>query len=112
VPARTTPDRLKNALIDADYPATKEQLLEVAQRNGADEETIKVLRGVPPVDYRNFSEVLASVTTPDTDRDPKLEAAVRAQAHRVHRKPGLSEVSKDVPPINPIVEELGENRGS
>jgi hypothetical protein len=110
VPARTTLDRLKNVLIDADYPATKEQLLEVAQRNGADEETIRALRAIPPVDYRNFREVVTSVEL--VDEDPELEAALKAERRRLHRKPGLSERSKDVPPVNPIVEELGDNRGS
>ena len=110
MPARTTQERLKKALIDADYPADKEQLLETAQRNGADEDTIRALRAVPPVDYRNFHEVLASVET--MDMDPKLEAAIKAEAHRLHRKPKLADLAKDVPPINPIVEELGENRGS
>jgi hypothetical protein len=108
--AYTTLDRLKKALIDADFPATKDQLLETAVRNGADEMTLKALRSIPPEEYRNFREVEASVEI--RDEDPELEAALKAERRRLHTHTGLSERSKDVPPPNPIVEELGENRGS
>lgn len=108
--AHTTHDRLKKALIDADFPATKDQLLETAVRNGADEMTLKALRSIPPVDYRNLREVEASVEI--RDEDPELEAALKAERRRLHTHAGLSERTKDVPPPSPIVEELGENRGS
>ncbi|NMH97020.1 DUF2795 domain-containing protein [Pseudonocardia acidicola] len=108
--AYTTRDRLKKALIDADYPATKEQLIETALRNGADEMTLKALRSIPPVDYHSFTEVEASVEI--RDDDPELDAALKAERRRMHTHPGLSERTKDVPAPNPIVEELGENRGS
>ncbi|MHA6795537.1 DUF2795 domain-containing protein [Pseudonocardia bannensis] len=108
--AYTTYRALKQALEDADYPATKEQLIETAERNGADEMTLKALRAIPPVDYRSFLEVEASVEI--RDEDPELEAALKAERRRLHTHPGLSERTKDVPPPNPIVEELGENRGS
>ena len=51
---------------------------------------------------------MASVTLGDDD----LSDAEKADAHRVHTKPGLAQSAKDIQPANPIIEELGENRGS
>lgn len=106
--ASTTPSRLRNCLNDVDYPADKDALLEAAARNGCDDETARALRAIPPETYANLSEVLASVTLGDDD----LTEAEKAEAHRVHTKPGLAQSAKDVSPVNPIVEEVGENRGS
>ena len=92
--ARTTRESLCAALIDADYPATKEDLLATAERNGADEQTIRALRSIPPVEYRNFMEVLASV--PLLDEDPHLTESLRALRRRLHTRPRLSERSKDI----------------
>lgn len=106
--ASTTSSRLRNCLNDVDYPADKDALLEAAARNGCDDETARALRAIPPETYANLSEVLASVTLGDDD----LTEAEKAEAHRVHTKPGLAQSAKDVSPVNPIVEEVGENRGS
>ncbi len=83
--ASTTRSRLRQCLNDVDYPADKDALLEAATRNGGDEETVRALRAIPPETYANLGEILASVTIAD-DEPPE--------------------------PVNPIVEELGENRGS
>ncbi|MEN3301954.1 DUF2795 domain-containing protein [Pseudonocardia sp.] len=85
----TTQAAVTTALADVDFPADKDALLATAERNGADEATIRALRGVPPVEYRSLGEVLSSVeiNTPDPAERP-------------------------APPVNPIEEELGENRGS
>lgn len=106
--ASTTPSRLRHCLNDVDYPADKDALLAAASRNGCDDETIRTLRAIPLETYANLSEVMASVTLADDD----FTDADKAQAHRIHPKPGLAQSEKDVPPVNPIVEELGENRGS
>lgn len=106
--ASTTLSRLRHCLNDVDYPADKDALLEAAARNGCDDETARALRAIPPETYTNLSEVMASVTLSDDD----LTEAGKAEAHRVHPKPGLAQSAKDVWPANPIVEELGENRGS
>lgn len=106
--ASTTPSRLRHCLNDVDYPADKDALLEAAVRNGCDDDTARALRAIPPETYANLSEVMASVTLGDDD----LTEAEKAEAHRVHTKPGLAQSAKDVSPANPIVEELGENRGS
>jgi len=53
-------DAVKAALVDADFPAGKDELVRYAEASGADEPTIKALRAMPPVDYRNMDEVLRS----------------------------------------------------
>jgi hypothetical protein len=85
----TTQEAVTTALADVDFPADKDALLAAAERNGADEATIRALRAVPPVEYGSVREILASVET--SDPDPSERPA---------------------PPVNPIEEELGENRGS
>lgn len=85
----TDRERLARALDDVAFPADKDALLAGAQRNGADDDTVRALRAVPVVDYRSIGEVLASVQGPPAEED-------RATGH----------------PPSPIVEELGENRGS
>ncbi|HVR00483.1 MAG TPA: DUF2795 domain-containing protein [Mycobacterium sp.] len=107
--AATTRSRLRQYLNDVDYPADKDTLLEVANRNGCDEDTSRALRAIPPETYANFGEVLSSVALTD---DQDLTDSAKAEAHRVHTKPNLAQSAKDVGPVNPIVEELGENRGS
>jgi hypothetical protein len=92
--ARTTRDRLFAALVDADYPATKDDLLATAQRNGADEETIRAIRSIPPVDYRSRDEVLRAV--PLVTEPPEETERLRAVRHRAHTHPGLADGSKDI----------------
>ena len=79
------PRQLRTALDGVGYPATKEQLVEQAERNGAPDEVVSALRAMPPVDYENRSQVLASVDV----RDPHEENS-----------------------DHPIVREVGENRYS
>lgn len=80
----TNVDRLRTALTDADFPANKEALVDHARRAGADEQTVRALQAIPPVEYTNFDDVSASVPM----EHEKAESAT------------------------PIGEELGENRGS
>lgn len=107
--ASTTRSRLRQYLNDVHYPADKAALLDAATRNGCDEQTGRALRAIPPETYANLAEVISSV--PLTD-DEDLTDAEKAQAHRVHTKPGLAQSAKDIPPVSPIVEKLGDNRGS
>jgi hypothetical protein len=92
-------------LNDADFPATKDYLVQTALRHGCDD-TAAALRSIPPVSYENMSQVLMSVPLAEDQLDP----AEKAKAHRI-RKPRVADSAKDIPP-NPIEEELGENRGS
>lgn len=80
----TSIDRLRIALAEADYPASKDELVETALRAGADEQTVQALRAMPPVEYSNFDQVSGSV-------------------------PMGHDTSQ---PATPIGEEIGENRGS
>jgi hypothetical protein len=91
VAASTTRDRLHKCLNDVDFPADKDGLLAAAERNGCDDETVRALRAIPPESYANIAQVAASVTIDDD--------AAPTEAER--NAPG-----------SPIVEELGENRGS
>jgi hypothetical protein len=106
--ASTTRSRLRACLNDVDFPVDKDHLLQAAARNGCDDETTRALRAIPPESYANLSEVLASVPL----AEDRLSDAEKAAAHRIHTKRGLADSAKDIPPINPIVEELGENRKS
>jgi hypothetical protein len=102
----TTVARLRAALSEADFPADREELVRCAERLDADAATLRELKGIPPETYANLAEVERAVSfaSPEYDRE-------RAERRRAHDKPGLSERAKDVEE-HPIVEELGENRGS
>ncbi|OBI20262.1 hypothetical protein A5712_17955 [Mycobacterium sp. E2327] len=89
--ASTTRSQLRKCLNDVDFPANKQDLLDAADRNGCDDDTVRVLRGIPPETYNNVAQVASSVTIADEgDSDGA-------------GKPGAD---------SPIVEELGENRYS
>ncbi|OBI96160.1 hypothetical protein A5625_07895 [Mycobacterium sp. 1465703.0] len=107
--ASTTPSQLRRCLSDVDFPANRQDLLSAAERNGCDGETIRALRAVPPETYANAAQVTASVTIAD-DRD--VADSDTAAARRTHTQPGRAESAKEIPAQNPIVDELGENRGS
>ncbi len=85
----TTTDRIREALRFIDYPADKWALVAEATRAGAEEETIRALRAMPQAEYANLNEVVRSVPI-DSEREDQPVGE----------------------PVNPIVEELGENRGS
>ncbi|MFY9809161.1 MAG: DUF2795 domain-containing protein [Pseudonocardiaceae bacterium] len=110
MPASTTHNELRRALGDVSFPADKDRLVDQALANGTDEQTVRALRAIPPVEYRSLSEVLSSVAL--RDEQDIMSPGQRAQAQRTHTKAGLAQSAKDIPPINPIVEELGTNRGS
>lgn len=105
--ASTTRARVRDCLYDVDFPADKDDLVAAAERNDC-MDAARALRAIPPETYANVAEVLASVNLSDDD----LSEADEAAARRTHTKPGRAESAKDVPAANPIVEELGENRGS
>ena len=107
--ASTTVNQLRQCLNDVDFPATKQDLLAAADRHGCDDETIRALRAIPPETYNNVAQVTSSVTIAD---DQGIGEADKAAARRSHTKPGLAETAKDIPTQSPIVDELGENRGS
>lgn len=102
--------RLKEALDGVDFPATKEQLLARAESNNADEGTIKALRTVQDVSYHTFADVAGAVPMAPGAEYGQSDSD-KAQQNRQSTKDGLAETMTETPD-NPIVEELGENRGS
>ncbi|WP_444961653.1 DUF2795 domain-containing protein [Nocardiopsis sp. M1B1] len=102
---------LKDVLGEVDFPADKDRIVTHALDAGADEELLSALRAMPPAQYNEPNEVLRSVPLPRSETDSHTESA-RAQLRREHTKPGMAESMKDSRPVNPIEEELGENRKS
>jgi Protein of unknown function (DUF2795) len=91
------------------FPASKQDLLNAAGSH-RDDDALRALRAIPAETYNNLDQVLASVSIVDEEdavRDPG-----KAAARRTHTKPGLAESAKDIGSESPIVDELGENRGS
>jgi len=101
---------IEATLSGADFPASKEQLVTYAQNNGADEETVRALRALPLADYDNTTEVIRSAML-DKGTEENQSSSDKAQQARHNTKSGLAEHQTETP-VNPIVEELGENRGS
>ena len=91
----TTRDALYSALDGVDFPADKDALVAAAVTRGADEDTVRALRAVPPVEYGGQTEVLRAVRLREEEDD--VPAHARASARREHTKPGLAERSKDLP---------------
>lgn len=104
--ALTDARQAREWLDGVDFPADKQQLVERAEQNGAPEEVVRAFRAMPPVDYENLDEVVSSVPISKDQSD----AEKASQAHR-HAHSGLAEHERETP-VNPIVDELGENRGS
>lgn len=101
---------VQQALSTLDFPASKDQLVEHAEKHGADSATVHALRAIPVADYENTTEVVRSVTL-DTGAEEGRSRSDKAQQARQAPKGGLAEHQTETP-NNPIVEELGENRGS
>ena len=101
---------VKTALSTADFPASKDALVEHAQRHSADDAVLGELRAMPPVEYANVAEVIQSVTL-DKGTEEGQSDSDKAQEQRHNHSSGLAEQQTQTP-SNPIVEELGENRGS
>jgi hypothetical protein len=104
-----SPDQLRKALRNADFPASKEDLIRVAEDAGASGDVLAALRAIPPVEYANRDEVARSVPV-DPAGDLRPSPAQRAEQARERRHHGgqrLSQYEREVP--KPVVEdELGE----
>lgn len=105
----TDRDTLKASLSGMDFPASKEQLVDYAQNNGVDNSTTRALRAMPPADYENVTEVLRSVSLDKATEEGQSDSDKATQNRQATS--GLAEHQRRTP-ANPIVEELGENRGS
>lgn len=59
--AKINPIQLQKHLKGVDYPATKEELIEHAKHNGADENAIAVLEELPDQEYETPTDVSEAV---------------------------------------------------
>lgn len=106
----TDRETLKASLSAMDFPASKEQLVSYAENNGVDESTLRALRAIPLGDYDNVPDVVRAVPM-DKGAEEGRSSSDKAQQQRQDTQGGLAEHQTETP-ANPIVEELGENRGS
>lgn len=106
----TDRDSLKEALSSVDFPASKDDLLTHVERSSTDENVLRALRAMPPAQYANVGEVIQSAPM-DKGAEEGQSSSDKAQEARHNSSSGLAEHQTEIP-SNPIVEELGENRGS
>ncbi len=65
MPSLPTSAAVRDALNAADFPASKDRLVEYAQTAGAEIEVVRALRALPLADYGSTDEVIRSVGTSD-----------------------------------------------
>jgi hypothetical protein len=82
---------LEAALFGADYPATKRDLMELAEEHLAHDDVISAIASLPPVEYLSFAEVVRSVQPRVTNAPPPRDG-------------------RDPTPLTPMEEALEENR--
>jgi hypothetical protein len=80
--------QLRKAIATVDYPMDKDDLVRHAEQANAAEDVQKALRSLPPVDYRNFDEVLRSVKA---DIGSGETAAQHSDPRRRPPQPGVAE---------------------
>jgi hypothetical protein len=104
-----SPGEVKRALKNADFPATKQELIQAAEAAGAPDHVIAALRAIPPEQYANRAEVLRSVPAdPAADLSPAQRAEQRRETrHRSHPQ-RLSEHEREVPKP-PLEEDAGSS---
>ena len=93
--ARSNVPEINKALVNLDFPASKDQILAAAIETGADTDTLRALRALPPVDYGNLAEVARSADLDPAERDGQtpLEKALQARQHDKH---GVAEHMREV----------------
>lgn len=105
------PDRVRDALEGLDYPASKDAVVEHATSLDTDEDTLKLLRGLPVAIYENRKDVLAAVPFDQGVVGEGQDTEDRMKERRHHTHSDLAEHEKSVSQ-SPIEEGLGYNRGS
>lgn len=81
-------DAIRSALLAADFPATKDDLIKVATEASADETVLAALRSLPVADYANRDEVVRSVDTTEATGTTPSQHAGQARAEG---RPGLAQ---------------------
>ncbi len=93
-------EEIRSALLDVDYPATKDVLVEGARRNGAGDEVVKTLRALPQESYTGVHEVIRSVDTAEaTAQSPADKVCSRPGARQ--GRPGRTHARRPCPPPRP-----------
>ena len=59
--AKVNPIQLQKHLKGVDYPASKEELIEHAKKNGADEDALAALEQIPDEEYEGPTDVSAAI---------------------------------------------------
>jgi hypothetical protein len=68
-----------------DFPASRDDIVNEAAREGASAEVLRALRAMPPVDYANKMEVARSAGTDLVPEKTPAEKAVKAR-DRTHQR--------------------------
>ncbi len=67
-------------LVTVDFPATKDELVRDAERNGAPADVLRALRAMPPVEFGSTAEVQRSALRTDVEPEqPAGHAAAQAR---------------------------------
>lgn len=101
-------DGLQEILGGIPFPADKDAIVAGVQDAGGDREMLSAVQAMPPARYDEPNEVLRSVPLQPEGRS-RTESA-KAQQQHGHTTGGASEKDQPTRPVNPIEEELGENR--
>jgi hypothetical protein len=63
--SKANPIQIQKYLSGVDYPADRDQLVAAAESNGADSETLELLRGLPERTYEGPSGVSKEISRED-----------------------------------------------
>ena|SRR5437588_6336886 len=77
-----------DALVDLDFPASKDAVLEAATHRGASDAVIRLLRAIPPVDYESRNTVIASI---DSAEASGQSASEKGRQALLRPKPGVAQ---------------------
>jgi hypothetical protein len=66
-----TADQVRTFLNALDYPASKDDVVAEAEREGAPEPVLRALRTLPLADYASREEILRSVPTVEEGPQPR-----------------------------------------
>jgi hypothetical protein len=60
--ANISPVEVQETLSGVDYPADKQQLMDMARDNGADQEVLDALEGIPDQEYGSPTDVTSALS--------------------------------------------------
>jgi hypothetical protein len=92
-PGLASAEAIRSALAAADFPATKDGLIEIASDAGADDRVLGALRSLPVEEYANREEVIRSVETIEATGSTPSQHAGQA---RQDGRPGLAQHQRTI----------------